>query len=94
MHLSVPPLPPFVLVLLYLLPVILLLLLLSIFVLLLLVFELFLCSRHVAAATVDNDVADYNIMLPIILYLLPPMDKVCQLLLAPRLSVLLILPFL
>jgi len=48
-------------------------------ILLLPAFELFLCSRHVAAATsTDNDAVDYSIMLPVIMYLLLPMDQVCR----------------
>ena len=42
------------------------------------VFELFLCSRQVAAT--DNDVVDYTSMLPVMLYLLPSMDWVLFLL--------------
>jgi len=42
------------------------------------VFELFLCSRQVAAA--DNDIVDYTSMLPVMLYLLPTMDRVLLLL--------------
>jgi len=42
------------------------------------VFELFLCSRQVAAA--ENDVVDYTSMLHVMLYLLPSMDWVLLLL--------------
>jgi len=50
-------------------------------------FELFLCNRHVAAAVTvtvaaaaDINAVDYNIMLPVTLDLLPPMDRVLLLL--------------
>ena len=44
-------------------------------------FKLFLHSRHNAAgAGADNAVVYYNIMLPVILYLVPPMDRVLLLL--------------
>ena len=54
-----------------------------IFVLLLPAFKLFLCS-YVTAAITNNDVVNYNIMLPVILYLLLLMDQV--LLLCPIMS--------